>query len=103
MTFSFADMIIIGVLCLFGIGIYALLTMRNLIRIIVALQLLVKSIILFVILAGKITGQMALAQSMSMTVIVADTIVAVLGMTLAVQIRRSTNSLDIKDITHLRR
>ena len=103
MSFSFPDMIIIGVLCLFGMGIYALLTMRNLIRIIVALQLLVKSIILFVILAGKITGQMALAQSMATTVIVADTIVAVLGMALAVQIRKATHSLDIKDITNLRR
>ena len=103
MSFSFSDMVIIGVLSLFGMGIYALLTMRNLIRIIVALQLLVKSIILFVILAGKITGQMALAQSMATTVIVADTIVAVLGMALAVQIRKTTHSLDIKDITNLRR
>ncbi|MCD4752654.1 MAG: NADH-quinone oxidoreductase subunit K [Anaerolineaceae bacterium] len=103
MSFSFLDMIILAVLCLFGIGIYALLTMRNLIRIIVALQLLVKSVILFVILAGNITGQMALAQSMAATVIVADTIVAVLGMALAVQIKRKTNSLDTKDIASLRR
>ena len=103
MSFSFLDMILLTVLCLFGIGIYALLTMRNLIRIIVALQLLVKSVILFVILAGNITGQMALAQSMAATVIVADTIVAVLGMALAVQIKRKTNSLDTKDIASLRR
>ena len=103
MSFSFLDMVILGVLCLFGIGIYALLTMRNLIRIIVALQLLVKSVILLVILAGNITSQMALAQSMAATVIVADTIVAVLGMALAVQIKRKTNSLDIKDIASLRR
>ena len=103
MSFSFLDIILLAVLGLFGIGIYALLMMRNLIRIIVALQLLVKSVILFVILAGKITGQMALAQSMAATVIVADTIVAVLGMTLAVQIKRKTNSLDTKDIANLRR
>jgi hypothetical protein len=40
---------------------------------------------------------------MATTVIVADTIVAVLGMALAVQIRKTTHSLDIKDITNLRR
>jgi NADH-quinone oxidoreductase subunit K len=40
---------------------------------------------------------------MALTVIVADTIVAVVGLALAVQVRKAVGSLDLKDLTSLRR
>ncbi|NSW52478.1 MAG: NADH-quinone oxidoreductase subunit K [Anaerolineae bacterium] len=103
MTLTFPDLVLIAVMALFGIGLYALLTIRNLIRIIVALQVLVKGVILLIILAGYLTNQIGMAQSMALTVIVADTIVAVLGMALAVQIMRKKKSLDTSDIAELKR
>ena len=39
---------------------------------------------------------------MALTVIVADTIVAVIGMALAVQVRKHIGSLDIKALTKLK-
>ncbi len=54
-------------------------------------------------LVGQLTGQVNLGQSLALTVIVADTIVAVVGLTLAVQVRRKFGSLDIKDLTTLKR
>jgi NADH-quinone oxidoreductase subunit K len=95
-----AGVVILG---LVGIGLYALLAVRNLIKMIIALQILVKGVLVAFILAGRLQGQMALAQSMALTVIVADTIVAVIGLALAVQIRRHIGTLDVKALTTLRR
>lgn len=90
------------VLGLLGIGLYGLLACRSLIKIIIALQLLVKSAILAIVAAGAYAGQMQLGQSMAATLIVADTVVAVIGLALAVQVRRRLGTLDIKQLGTLR-
>ncbi|HNT55091.1 MAG TPA: NADH-quinone oxidoreductase subunit K [Anaerolineaceae bacterium] len=96
--------IILGVaFLLLGVGVYALLATRNLIKVIVALQIMVKGAMLALVLAGRETSQPGLGQTLALTVIVADTIVAVIGLTLAVQIRRRFGSLDVKDLTRLKR
>lgn len=92
-----------GVLCLLGVGLYGLLTVRNLFQVIIALQILVKGAIIALVAAGKISGLINLGQSLAVTVIVADTIVAVIGLALAVQVKRLTGSLDVKNLATLRR
>lgn len=100
---SLSTVVFVVVIGLIGIALYALLATRNLIKVIVALQLLVKGAILALVLAGRLTGQVDLGQSIGLTVIVADTIVAVIGLALAVQIRRYCGTLDLKDLSTLRR
>jgi NADH-quinone oxidoreductase subunit K len=95
--------VLLAVLSLAGVGFYCLLFTRNLIKVIVALQLLVKGAVLAFVLAGHLTQQENLAQTMGLTIIVADTIVAVVGLALAVQIRLRTGSLDIKNLSNLKR
>ncbi len=95
--------VLIVVLCLAGTGLYCLLITRNLIKVVVALQLIVKGAILAFILAGNLSGKMNTAQTMALTIIVADTIVAVVGLALAVQIRLKTGNLDIKSLSSLKR
>jgi NADH-quinone oxidoreductase subunit K len=92
-----------GVLGLVGVGLYGLLTVRNLFQVIIALQLAVKGAIIALVLAGKMSGQINLGQSLALTVIVADTIVAVVGLALAVQVKRHTGSLDVQKLSTLRR
>jgi multisubunit Na+/H+ antiporter MnhC subunit len=103
MTYSLQSIAAVGVICLIGVGIYALLITRNLIKVIVALQILVKGVIIALILAGSMQSKVYLSQNMAMTVIVADTIVAVVALALAVQVRKAVGSLDLKDLTSLRR
>jgi NADH:ubiquinone oxidoreductase subunit K len=103
LTVSIPTIVIVIVLGLLGIGIYALLTTRNLIKVIVALQLLVKGAMLALVLAGRQAGQEDLGQSMAITVIIADTIVAVIGMALAVQVRRVLGTLDLSKLSSLKR
>jgi NADH-quinone oxidoreductase subunit K len=100
MNTTLALSIILG---LVGIGLYALLIARNLIKVIVALQIMVKGAILAMIAAGQASGQPLVGESMALTVIVADTIVAVVGLAMAVQVRRRFGTLDIKALSILRR
>ncbi len=100
---NLVNIVIVAILGLLGVGFYALLISRNLIKVVIALQILVKAVLLGLILAGNVQGQTSLAQSMALTVIVADTIVAVIGLALAVQIRRRLGTLDVQALSTLRR
>jgi NADH:ubiquinone oxidoreductase subunit K len=92
----------VGVIGLLGIGFYGLMVCRNLIKIVIALQILVKAALLGLMAAGNLNGQINLSQSMALTVIVADTIVAVMGIALGVQIRRRVGTLDVRELSRLK-
>ncbi len=97
------QIIMIGVFAVLGVGLYGLLIMRNLIKVVVALQILVKAAVLALVAAGSASGQLALGASMAVTVIVADTIVAVVALALVVQVRRRFGTLDVQALTTLKR
>ena len=102
MNLSLLNVGVIGVLGLLGIGFYGLLVCRNLFKVVVALQILVKAALLALVSAGYASGRINLGQSLAITVIVADTIVAVIGMALGVQIQRQLGTLDLKDLARMR-
>lgn len=102
MTVTPLNIILFGVVALLGVGFYGLLITRNLIKVVLVLQILIKAVILALILAGKMSGNLGLGQSAAATVIVADTIVAVVGLALGVQVRRRFGTLDVPKISTLR-
>jgi NADH-quinone oxidoreductase subunit K len=93
----------VGVLGLLGIGVLGLLVTRNLIKVVVGMQVLVKGALLALVLAGKLSGQVQTGQAIALTVIVADTIVSVVALALAVQVRRQFGTLDLQALSTLRR
>ena len=97
------DIILIGVFGVLGVGLYGLLIMRNLIKVVVALQILVKAAILALVAAGSHSGQIGLGSSLAVTVILADTIVAVVALALVVQVRRRFGTLDVQALSTLKR
>lgn len=102
MNLSLLNVVVIGVLSLLGIGFYGLLVQRNLFKVVIALQILVKAALLGLVTAGYANGKINLGQSLAITVIVADTIVAVIGIALAVQIQRQLGSLDLNDLAQMK-
>jgi NADH:ubiquinone oxidoreductase subunit K len=102
MNLSIETLAILGVIGLLGIGLFGLITSRNLIKIVVSLQLLVKAAMLGIVLAGWINGQAVLAESLVITIIVADTIVAVIGIAMIVQVRRQIGTLDVSALSKLK-
>lgn len=93
---------LVGIVFLLGVGLYGLLASRNLIKVIIALQIMTKSVILALVIAGEAVGRINLGQSIALTVIVIDTIVAVLALALVVQIKRQTGNMDTAELANLR-
>jgi NADH:ubiquinone oxidoreductase subunit K len=91
-----------AVLGLFGVALYGLLIVRNLIKMVAVLQVLIKAAVLALVVAGNASGKINLSQSLAVTVIVADTIVAVIGLALAVQVQQRFGTLDLRDLKSLR-
>lgn len=102
MTLTTLNAVLFGVVLLLAVGLYGLLITRNLIKIVVVLQTLVKAAIVALVLAGNTSGNPGLGQSAAATVLVADTVVAVVALALAVQVRRRAGTLDIARISTLR-
>lgn len=102
MSLSIETIVLAGVIGLLAVGLYGLLVLRNLVKIIVALQILVKAVLLAIVLAGQLSGQTGLTQSLAITIIVADTIVAVIGIALVVQIKRQIGTLDVGVLSKLK-
>ena len=102
MTMNPLNIVLWGTVAILGVGFYGLLITRNLIKMVMVLQVLIKAALLALVLAGKLSGNPGLGQSTAATVLVADTIVAVVGLALAVQVRRRFGTLDVPKISTLR-
>ena len=93
---------LVAVFALVAIGLYGLLIVRNLIKIVVALQIFAKGTILVMVVAGGAQGQPAIGSSLAITVIVADTVVTVVALALAMQVKRLHGTLDARVISNLK-
>ncbi|HEY3342380.1 MAG TPA: NADH-quinone oxidoreductase subunit K [Anaerolineae bacterium] len=102
MTLTPLTIVLIGVIGLLGVGFYGLLISRNLIKIVIALQILGKTALIAIVLAGNVNGQTDQAQALAMTTIVADTIVAVVALAFVIQIRRHLGTLDVQALANLK-
>jgi multisubunit Na+/H+ antiporter MnhC subunit len=103
MSVNVWTVVMVAVLGLVALGLYGLLIIRNLIKIVVALQVFAKGTILLMVAAGAVSGKPAIGQSLAITVIVADTVVVVMALALAIQVRRWCGTLDTRVISTLRR
>ncbi len=103
MNLDIWTVVMVAVFGLVAIGIYGLLIIRNLIKIVVALQIFAKGTILIMVAAGAMSGKPAVGQSLAITVLVADTVVTVMALALAIQVRRWSGTLDTREISKLRR
>jgi NADH:ubiquinone oxidoreductase subunit K len=102
MSISPVAVLWVGAAALLLVGLYGLLVVRNLFQIIIAVQLLGKAVVLALVLAGRTSGQINLGQSLAATVIVADTIVTVIGLSFVIQIKRRMGTVDVKELATLK-
>ncbi|MBI5929220.1 MAG: NADH-quinone oxidoreductase subunit K [Chloroflexi bacterium] len=103
MTHSEAELAFIGVFVLFGVGLYGLLLTHHLIKLVVALQVIGKAVIIAFAVAGEMSQRVELSQSLIITIIVADTMVAVISLALVIQIKQRLGTLDVAALSSLRR
>jgi len=70
---------------------------------VIALQIIGKSVIIAFAVAGEMSQRVQLAQSLIVTVIVADTMVAVISLALVIQVKHQLGTLDARALSKLRR
>lgn len=97
------ELTLLGVVILFGVGVYGLLLIHHLIKIVIALQIIGKAVIIAFAVAGTMSERVQLAQSLIVTIIVADTMVAVISLALVIQVKQRLGTLDARELSNLRR
>jgi NADH-quinone oxidoreductase subunit K len=83
-------------------GIYSLVVSRNLIRVLISLEVLTKSATLAIILAGYLNREMGLAQAFAITLTVIEVVVIAIAAGIIIGIYKHTGSLDTKNIKNLK-
>lgn len=87
---------------LFIAGLYYLIATQNLIRALIALEILIKAATLLIILAGFLTGRVALAQSLVITLIVIEVVIMVVAAGVILSVYRFNKSVDTRKLTNLK-
>ncbi|MDD8025271.1 MAG: NADH-quinone oxidoreductase subunit K [Acidobacteriota bacterium] len=87
---------------LVGIGLYALLTMRNLIKLFIGIEVIGKGVSLILLSTGFAKGHILLAQSLVVTYIVIEVCLVATALALIINVTRHTKSLDVRKLTQLK-
>lgn len=89
-------MFIIATVLIAATGIYCIIATRNLIRVLIALEIVSKAAILLLVLAGSLSGHMAQAESFIIALVIVEVVVTAIGAILCIAIHGRTGSLDIR-------
>ena len=87
---------------LIGIGIYCLLTMKNMVKLLIGIEIIAKGVTLAFIATGLTKNNLLLAQSLVISVIVVDVAVIATALAIIISIHRHTKSLDVRKLTKLK-
>lgn len=89
-------------LVVFVAGLYTLIASRNLIRILIGMELLTKSVTLLLVLAGAVTGHMAQMQSLIITLIVVEVVAITVAAGIVIGAFRKNGSIDARLLSRLK-
>ena len=90
------------IVVLIGIGVYCLIARRNMIQLLIGLEVIAKAVTLSFILAGYLQGNEQIAQSVVITIILIEAIIAAVAISLIVVANRHSGSLDMDLFRKLR-
>ncbi len=90
------------VVMLFVAGLYCMLGTYNLIRVLIGAELCNKAVTLLIILAGHACGNLALAQSIVVTLLAIEVVLVVVAGGVIVCLYRHHGSLDVRNLRNLK-
>lgn len=90
--------IFLTVVILYIIGFYYLVATRNLIRVLIAMEVLTKGLTLTLIYVGELTNRMATAQTMVITLIIIEVVILAIAAGIIINIFGHTDSVDVRKI-----
>ncbi len=83
-------------------GLFCITVTYNLLRVLIGLEVLIKGVTLFIIAMGYLSGHMALAQAIVITVIVIEVVVVVVAGGLIINAHDNFGDLDVRNIRGLK-
>jgi multisubunit Na+/H+ antiporter MnhC subunit len=90
------------IILIFITGLYCVMVTRNFIRVLIGLEIITKAVTLLVIIAGYVTGNIALAQAYVITLIVIEVVVITVAAGIILCIFKHNNSLDVAKLRNLK-
>jgi multisubunit Na+/H+ antiporter MnhC subunit len=84
------------------IGLYALLTMRNVIKLLIGVEIISKAVSLALLATGFVKKNILLAQSLVITFIVVEVCLVATALAIIINITRQTKSLDVRKLARLK-
>ncbi len=84
------------------LGVYMLILYRNLLRLIIAVEIVAKGLTLIFLSAGIYRQDIGFIQSLVVTFIIVETVLAAIMLALAVRAHKIYGSLDIRNLSKLR-
>jgi multisubunit Na+/H+ antiporter MnhC subunit len=83
-------------------GFYCIIMTYNLLRVLIGLEILIKAATLFIIAAGYLSGRMALAQTLVITIIVVEVVIVVVAAGIIVGFHDKYDSLNVRNARSLK-
>ena len=93
---------VIFIIMLCSVGFYCILVTRNMIRVLIGLEILIKAVTLLFVIIGYITKQTALAQAFVITMIVVEVVIIVVAGGVILSVYRHDESLDVRNLRNLK-
>lgn len=84
------------------VGIYCLLTMKNIIKLFIGIEVVSKGVSLALLATGFVKKNILLAQSLVITFIVVEVSLVATALAIIINIYRHTKSLDIRKLAKLK-
>ena len=94
-------MLIAGVVLILT-GCFELIRTRHMLKIIIALELAIKAVSMFLALGGWLNGNMPVAESLIVSVIVLEVVVATVLSGIAISIYHMHGTMDIRSLRNLK-
>ena len=94
-------MLIIGFMMIVA-GCFCIMRTYHMIKIIIGIEVAMKAVTMFMIMAGYINGHMGLAQAYVVTAIVIEVVVAVVLAGITIGLYKKYGNMDIRNLTQLK-
>lgn len=93
--------LVIGFLLILA-GCYCLIRTFHMLKIIIGIEIAMKAVTMFIIFAGYINGQVNLAQTFVISIIVIEVVIAVVASGIAINLYKKYGSMDIRNLRKLK-
>ena len=84
------------------VGLYCIIVTRDLLRILLGMEIITKAVTLLLVVGGMVSRHMALAQTLVITLIVIEVVVIAVAAGIVIAVYKHTGTLDVRRLRNLK-